>query len=266
MSVPHGSTQNNVRHIGTCALCLEDGQVLQRSHILPEPFYKSALLATKPYPIYSSTSPVPLSTNNQKGLYERLLCRACEGRLSRWETYALGQMWNRSLEAGIEHSDHFEFKVEYAPLKLFHLSLLWRMGVAQHPVFSNVQLGLKHEERLRTMLLTSDTGAAHEYPCLLAAIASSADKLSSILILPRRRRTSTGHSSYDLLARGFLWQFIVSGHSCQIPRDELPLTEAGIMRVYKKGYVPAERYMSAVRSITSHFKGERSTSGTVHEE
>lgn len=235
--------------LGQCRLCLESDRALLRSHILPEAFYRGALKGKKAFPIYSSGSRDPISVNHQKGLRERLLCKDCESRFSRWETYGLGLMWNRTPADGIERSAYVEYRVEYDKLKLFHLSLLWRMAVAQHDIFSNVWLGPKHEARLRTMLVAGDPGPAYAYPCLLAAIAEPAAPISALMILPVKRRTTSGHHNYDLFARGFLWQFIVSGHAHSIPQDELPLSENGIMRVYKKGTIPAVRYMTAIEAV-----------------
>ena len=139
--------------------------------------------------------------------------------------------------------------MDYTKLKLFHLSLLWRMGVAKHEMFSGVQLGPKHTDRLHWMLMEGDPGHEHEYVCRLAALAPAQEQLARILILPKRMRTISGHASYDLIARGFHWQFLVSSPSNQIPLREIPLTEAGVFKVYKRGCIPEERYMPIIRAV-----------------
>ena len=146
------------QHRYTCALCMEEVPELCRSHILPESFYSTAYDTKGRFPIFSSGSARPIGKLQQLGLREALLGQCCENKLSAWETYALGLMWNRTHEVGVDHGDHYVFRADYAKLKLFYLSLLWRMGVAKHEVFSGVQLGPKHTDRLHCMLRDSDPG------------------------------------------------------------------------------------------------------------
>ena len=68
----------------TCRLCSGD-HPLQRSHVIPEFMYK---------PIYNPLHQIYMFQEGrrvkilQSGVRERLLCRGCEQRFSRYETYA----------------------------------------------------------------------------------------------------------------------------------------------------------------------------------
>jgi len=104
------------------------------------------------------------------------------------------------------------------------------------------------------MLQKGDPGPEHEYVCLLSAIASPDMKLGQVIITPKKLKTRSGHTTYDLIARGFLWQFLVSGHTHEIPWDEIPLSESGVFKVYKKGVVPEKRYMPGIIALRDRQK------------
>jgi len=59
--------------------------------------------------------------------------------------------------------------VDYEPIKLLILSIVWRMSVASRPEFSGVDLGA-HEDRIRLMLLGGQAGAAEDYPVILVRL------------------------------------------------------------------------------------------------
>jgi len=58
--------------------------------------------------------------------------------------------------------------IDYKLFKLFQLSLLWRAGVSDRPIFKEVALG-RHQEILRRMLLDDDPGESHKYGCIMLA-------------------------------------------------------------------------------------------------
>jgi hypothetical protein len=71
--------------------------------------------------------------------------------------------------------------LQYDKLKLFLMSLLWRMGISKLPFFKQVDLGL-HLEKLRLALLGEDPLPAERYPCLLVAVQFSGKRLSAARI------------------------------------------------------------------------------------
>lgn len=71
--------------------------------------------------------------------------------------------------AGLERPYGFEYRgLEYETMKLFQLSLLWRISVATIKPFSGVSVGQEHEERLRNILLTENAPAVEAYPCFIS--------------------------------------------------------------------------------------------------
>ena len=56
--------------------------------------------------------------------------------------------------------------IDYKKFKLFLLSILWRAGISNLPIFRKVTLG-KHQEILRERILTNDPGSPDEYLCAI---------------------------------------------------------------------------------------------------
>jgi len=70
---------------GKCALCLQDRE-LRNSHILPKWCYARSFNVKHQLKVVGT--PDLVGKTMQDGYKEPLLCDDCEGRFSRWETYA----------------------------------------------------------------------------------------------------------------------------------------------------------------------------------
>src|SRR5215208_423205 len=132
-----------------CKLCKAKVE-LRYSHILPEFFYLSL------YDELHRTMFVPSDEKEklaQKGVREYLLCQACETKLSKYEGYA-SKLIQKISDFSKDASGLFVYsdRVDYRQLKLFQLSILWRASVSQEKMFGQVDLGPRHEERIRSML------------------------------------------------------------------------------------------------------------------
>ena len=162
----------------SCRLCSSPA-TLCRSHILPEVAYAD-VIDYKSHPrmvaIRDTKSGKTSETNWQTGFWERLLCKKCEMKFSRYETYGANHLLNASLTPpiGSAHALTFLKVSDYARLKLLLLSILWRMDVATGDFFSGVDLG-KHGKQLQQMLLTEDPGEPDEYGCLITRFVTERD-------------------------------------------------------------------------------------------
>lgn len=150
----------------------------------------------------------------QKGLRESLLCDSCEQRFSRYEQYASKVFYGgTAFSASRRRNSLFLNGLDYKPLKLFFLSLLWRFGVTSLEFYKGATLG-PHEERLRQMLLNEDPGAYNLYPCLVNAVTFDGKHVSDLIIPPALARME-GHWIWSFVVAGFLLTFYVS--SCSPP-------------------------------------------------
>ena len=149
-----------------CRLCRKLA-TLRHSHILPEFFYSSVYDDLHRTMLVSSSEKEKLI---QKGVREYLLCQECETKLSRYEGYAIKVIQNiQNFEHDSNGSFIFSNDIDYKPLKLFQLSILWRGSVSTNQMFANVNLG-KHEERVRMMLAQENPGKAADYGCFIMRI------------------------------------------------------------------------------------------------
>jgi hypothetical protein len=107
----------------------------------------------------------------QDDCVEYLLCKKCEQRFQRWES-TIARVIGRGLFDNLEPVLGKKYTVlqlpDYATAKLYLLSLLWRSHAAKDAIFRFVELGDKHDRRLREMLLSDDPGEPWEYGCFIS--------------------------------------------------------------------------------------------------
>jgi hypothetical protein len=199
------------RSVDVCKLCLET-RPLCDSHVFPEWGYAS-LYGKKPRQLYRlSGDPEERFQVLQKGLKEPLLCEECETKFSLVENYAKGLLTAPgALTIPTPGTEFGLNQAEYAPFKLFQLSLLWRAHVASDIFFGAVDLGPKHAERLRLMLYNEQPGQPDDYPCAMLAVHLDGEPLRYYMQSPAGR-PEAGHRWYVLFYAGFAWQYIVASH------------------------------------------------------
>jgi hypothetical protein len=100
---------------------------------------------------------------------EHILCSSCFARIAPWDEYG-----KRVTLAFAEDLTGLEgrglmFQADYGELRLWMLSLLWRMYIAKGPAWLDVALMPSDANRLRALLLRGAPGLAGEYPvgCIL---------------------------------------------------------------------------------------------------
>jgi hypothetical protein len=207
-----------------CALCLCEAE-LRRSHIIPEFLYET-LYDDKHRLQILSVIPDQDNWREQKGLRERLLCDACEQKLSVWERYA-----SLVLKGGVplnyrrEGDIVFVSGLDYAQFKLFQLSVLWRAGVSTLNFFEKVQLG-SHAEVLRLQLLASDPGSPERYGCFMFGLRHENQAFTGVIMQPGKVRLN-GHTAYRFVFGGFLWSMLVSSHDLGSPLNVCTLRSTG---------------------------------------
>src|ERR1035437_10142804 len=124
---------------GKCRLCLKKTD-LKYSHIIPEYFYKP-MYDDKHRFMQITTVPEEPTTFIQKGIREYLLCEKCEQQFSVYERYASQSYYHIESDNTTQNGNIFVAeKVDYALMKLFQLSILWRASVSKLEVFGDVKL------------------------------------------------------------------------------------------------------------------------------
>ena len=192
-----------------CHLC-QRFELLRRSHIVPEFFYRQ-MYDEKHRALVIDTK-TDASRLIQKGIREELLCHDCEQFLNdRYEQPFLrewrdGDMVPQQLFPGQFH----RVRVDYARVKLFLLSVLFRADVSSLSTFGSVTLG-PHRERLRQMILGEDPGSPTEYNILPCVAADDDGSVFHTVGSPASYRIK-GRRGYAFLFGGFEWIFFVTGN------------------------------------------------------
>jgi hypothetical protein len=150
----------------------------------------------------------------QTGYWERLLCQKCETQFSRYEKYAAEHLLNLKFAIPKNVADRrIDLRgLDYLPLKLFLLSILWRVGVAKGDFFRCVTLG-PHAFRLRTMLANEDPGEPDEYGCMIVPFLPEPENDQSQLLFQPFRTRIQGHNGCLVSFRGFAFCFFISRHA-----------------------------------------------------
>lgn len=211
-----------------CRLC-QQAKPLLRSHIIPEFMHKAMYDSAHRFFGLSGNASLKVEIH-QKGMREPLLCCACEQQFGRYEKYANGVFFGgRTYEIGRSENLIVLSKLKYAPLKLFLMSLLWRMAITSVDTLKGIELGA-HEERLRQLLLDENPDGPMTYPCLITAVMHEGAHVPDMIVRPGLGKIK-GHRVWSFVAAGFLFSFVVSRHGAPQETDRAVLSLEGTMSI-----------------------------------
>jgi len=192
-----------------CQLCKHD-RALCKSHIIPE-FLWSDLYNAK-HQVKQITGKGPKGWKPiQKGIREELFCNDCEQYINKHFEQPFKRMWVDDFplpDPWVTDSAHW-VSVDYAPFKLFHLSVLYRAHVSTCREFATVSLS-RHAEILRNMLLTLAPGSASQYPIFGWAIIDPKTRKIMQGLSGAQTGRFGGKVSYGLMYGGVEWWICVS--------------------------------------------------------
>ena len=226
---------------GECALCLEH-KALRLSHVIPNAVFRR--IKRK-----QGTGQLILLDDSESGLIRRsqetwpehLLCADCERVIGSYEQYGLELLRGDSRSAVNEHAGGITFRVDdYARLKLFLVSLLWRAAVSRQPVFEVVILPDACAEAARSSLLTGKALNPLRLGCKMRRLtdttgaedAFSRESLDDIVI-PPIPRLHDGKPYYTMLfvIEGFLLEFFVRSVPHKLAGQRGILTQSPVLFV-----------------------------------
>ena len=179
--------------LGGCRLCGVQAQ-LQHSHVIPKLMFRSMQRF--------APGVMPHRTGGGESrprpghIKEHMLCSECEGEFSRYERVG-GQFlacFNRYRPRPLEEMVQWE-ELDYANLKLFFLSMLWRCAVTQSPMTPKVDLASRLG-RLTELLRGGEPGGEEEYPVLLRFLQAHPIDRNAVMTVPypMRDRKRRGYS------------------------------------------------------------------------
>ncbi len=219
--------------MGLCKLCLRD-RPLVKGHVLSEFLYRDLYDRRRHKFNQLHTDVTKRNIQRSKGLYDRMLCDHCDNQIISGYEACASNVLNGSANVEITHElDRIVVNgLEYAQFKLFQVSLLWRSVISTMDEFKSVRVTPEHAERMRLMLLNCDPGEPHDYGCVVM-IPEMYNEVRQCIMPPDPVRIF-GHRCFRLLAGGFWWLYVVSGHSGSFELRELFLPRNGTLTIMKE--------------------------------
>lgn len=198
--------------MGLCRLCEKEAKLV-KAHIIPKFMFKK--MKDEDNVFYEVTYNLDTGHSKKKKTqiedYDKgILCEKCDNNIlgGIYENYAKKAMYGGGdlpievtpLCTNYINDDGFEYSIcknfDYQKLKKFYLSILWRASITKRPFFKDVNLGHKHEERLRTILLNNENISDNEYPIVITSFMRTDHNLENIIGQPKRIKTKSGLNGY----------------------------------------------------------------------
>ena len=228
-------------HVGQCKLCLTEGVKLCNSHIVPEFCYK---------PIYNDKHKVIRANitkagikhvDCQKGHYEPLLCEGCEKKIHSSYEQPFHRYWylSRAVPQKVA-ADHIEvYGVDYKTMKLFHLSVIWRVSVSK--TFSHMSLGSYYSEKIRQMLYDGNPGPDDHFPIFGRLLLDNDRQVVHPIVTTPLEAKFDENYAYCMCYAGCEWRFLITDHPTQKQKNmSLGLRNNGVMLLDTCHYLSAE--------------------------
>jgi hypothetical protein len=194
--------------ISECRLCL-NRKPLVNSHIIPN-FQFKPLKKQEGFFYHLSTDENQPERKEQKGITERLFCVECDTvRLQKNEDHLAKVLFGGYPLVGNSIGRlHIVEGFDYCKIKNGLLSILWRMSICSHPFFKGVELGNKHEERIRNAIWNNELLLESDYPILVAAPVFQNELLDALILEPDFTRLN-GNRVYRCFISGLLFTFFI---------------------------------------------------------
>lgn len=227
--------------IRTCHLCLNSSE-LRRSHIIPNALFKRIKQRDAGKGIRFDDSKESLVEHTSESWWEYLLCDGCEQRIGLLDKYAVETLYNAH-KSGVSRSDGVLITdLDYAGLKRFFTSLLWRAAISTLPEFDKVRLPDVYAEELRKSLVSDLALPPKQLACRIELLYDptppseggfNRDALGQLILSPQAR----------IRSRRTSFLFLLDGYLVQIFAPEAPHRDwrrPGMLKDAPKLHVPAK--------------------------
>lgn len=156
---------------GNCRLCLKPNKLCE-SHIFPKFMVKN--IRSEINHKFEFVTNKPLKRKPQDGPKEYLLCESCEQQLCTFEKYFNEYFSAKNKSIKLISLENNTIRIEgydYNKIKLFLLSVLWRLSITSIPDF-HIHIKIKQEEILRNMIINKNAGEVDDFPFYTTLVKS----------------------------------------------------------------------------------------------
>ncbi len=167
-----------------CKLCHETKTLINKSHIIPDFYYKKLGLYNDKHQLHKIEAQEFVKSKKFKllptGDYEGgILCKECDNEvIGNLEDYARRLFFgdlrpNQAIKINKfkNQFDGFEFticeNVDYKKFKLFLLSILYRACISSREIFKEAEIPSGDLEAIRKMIINENPGKVNEYPIVI---------------------------------------------------------------------------------------------------
>ncbi len=239
----------------TCKLCDEEKKLIE-AHIVPRCVLSPLLSPAGPM-IRLTNDPKVYPQSSHTGEYDKnILCAECDNSFSPYDDYAGELLLNGfeekySLQSNTNQRPPFYMvpEYDYKKLKLFFLSVLWRMSISSRPAFNRVALG-PFETQFQDLLKRKDPGDAGTFPVFLYRYI---DDIGSKIMLGAHREKHMDLNVYNIGLPNYIAVIKVDTRS-------IPIDVSGLVLQPNKPLIIAARQMqneAEFQLITKIFATER---------
>lgn len=176
----------------------------------------------------------------QSGYQEKLLCKACECKLSKWE----GETKKVLVDLVKTESDFLNItypnekcilvgNVNHDYFKKCMLSILWRMSVSKNKLFKIYDLG-PHEEKIRVILHGDVSLTTFNYPLVVQKFTIKGIHCTGLIMdITNKGRIEGKYTLQSFVVYGFLIDIIISRYRLLKEYEASFLTDQGRMILKK---------------------------------
>ena len=236
-----------------CKLCSDEVSKLAKSHIIPQSLYGSAFDDPKgPLKIYSSARGVRPSRSPVGEYDPNLMCGKCESSLSDVDDYAQRILTKTEPVQIIRDEDvallSIYGDVEINKLRLFFITLLWRMHATDRPMFNIVRLG-KYESKFKQATLELNPNAIPEMDVILAKY----DVFNTSILGPMVHRIG-GVNGYSVSFAGWSCWLKIDSRKTPSLFAEIALSNGNPLRVLRRQFSSSPEAGALIKILKQHIK------------
>jgi hypothetical protein len=177
---------------GQCKLCLQQANLISKSHIIPFSYIKKLRDKDNRF-IIAKTESWENPSWKQNFFYESsILCKNCDNELISGferELANFDRILHERAAKGFDIGSHIvrppthKLVSDYPKLKLAILSIVWRAHVSQNPFFKGIDIG-SHAEKIRNYLLSKSPGVDIDIRISAFGLLAQFNKIIGIITQP----------------------------------------------------------------------------------
>ena len=160
-------------NIRTCRLCGAVGKLV-KSHVIPKALHLDVKPEDDNLRVYSNSA--PRGQRSHTGVYGLFLCESCENAFGPYDKYGVEFVKRHKDEIG----DSTICEVDYAKLKLWVMSMLWRADVCDDIFYEKADLGPKWRKALADSFRSKTPGDANHFSVVATIFDEQYSRLGAI--------------------------------------------------------------------------------------